>query len=67
MTGLEVKGILQLSGDVQLIQGILMCIRCNPEGILKFVKSRSTADGKEIAGQAKEKGALPINKPSEIK
>jgi hypothetical protein len=56
MVGFEVKSILQLSGDSQLIQGIFMCIQCNPEGILEFVRSKSDACEKDIDTHAVGKG-----------
>jgi hypothetical protein len=67
MIGWQVKDILQLSGDIQLFQGIFMCIRCNPDGILSFARSRSSAGGAECASQPQDGEALPINKPAEIK
>jgi hypothetical protein len=40
---LELKRAYMLCEDMQIIQGIDMCIQCDPEGILEHVSSHNAA------------------------
>ncbi len=43
MKNLELKKAYMLCEDMQIIQGIDMCISCDPEGIMNYMDSQKTA------------------------
>ena len=43
ISNIELKKAYMLCEDMQIIQGIDMCIECNPEGILDYMNMEKTA------------------------